>query len=362
VERYSRQIILPQIGTSGQQKLLAAKVLVVGAGGLGCPVLQYLSAAGIGTIGIADSDKVSVINLNRQVLYDEDDIGRNKTQVCKEKLSKLNSRLVIHTYPSVNTNNVLEIIRQYDVIVDCTDNFSARYLLNDACIICNRPLVHASIYRFDASLSVFNYTNKYGERGATYRCLFPFPPKLDEIENCSEAGVLGTLTGIIGCMQANEVLKIIGEFGEVLSGKLLMFDGLTGQSRMMKIKLNAENLNITGLAENYDFYTAPNIKEISGSALNQKLHNEEDIQLVDVRTVEEYADFHLKSSFIPMNILHENIHLISRDKPVIFYCETGSRSASAIKILQEKYHFDNLYNLQGGLREWKRIIAQHNLS
>lgn len=362
MERYSRQIILPQIGTSGQQKLLAAKVLVVGAGGLGCPVLQYLLAAGIGTIGIADSDKVSVINLNRQVLYDEDDIGRNKTQVCKEKLSKLNSRLVIHTYPSVNTNNVLEIIRQYDVIVDCTDNFSARYLLNDACIICNRPLVHASIYKFDASLSVFNYTNKYGKRFPTYRCLFPFTPKLDEIENCSEAGVLGTLTGIIGCMQANEVLKIIGEFGEVLSGKLLVFDGLTNQSRIMKIKLNAENLNITRLAENYDFYTAPNIKEISGSALNQKLHNEEDIQLVDVRTVEEYADFHLKSSFIPMNILHENIHLISRDKPVIFYCETGSRSASAIKILQEKYHFDNLYNLQGGLREWKRIIAQHNLS
>jgi adenylyltransferase/sulfurtransferase len=361
VERYSRQIILPQIGTSGQQNLLAAKVLVVGAGGLGCPVLQYLSAAGIGTIGIADSDKVSVINLNRQVLYDEDDIGRNKTQVCKEKLSKLNSGSVIHTYPSVNTNNVLEIIRQYDVIVDCTDNFSARYLLNDACIICNKPLVHASIYRFDASLSVFNYTNKYGERGATYRCLFPFSPKLDEVENCSEAGVLGTLTGIIGCMQANEVLKIIGEFGEVLSGKLLMFDGLTGQSRIMKIKLDAENLNITSLAENYD-YTAPNIKEISASALHQKLHNKEDIQLVDVRTVEEYADFHLKSSFIPMNILHENIHLISRDKPVIFYCETGSRSASAIKILQEKYHFDNLYNLQGGLREWKRIIAQHNLS
>ena len=134
---------------------MAAKVFVVGAGGLGCPVLQYLSAAGIGTIGIADSDKVSVINLNRQVLYDEDDIGRNKTQVCTEKLSKLNSRLVIHTYPSVNTNNVLEIIRHYDVIVDCTDNFSARYLLNDACIICSKPLVHASIYKFDASLSVF---------------------------------------------------------------------------------------------------------------------------------------------------------------------------------------------------------------
>lgn len=161
-------------------------------------------------------------------------------------------------------------------------------------------------------------------------------------------------------MQANEVLKIIGEFGEVLSGKLLMFDGLTGQSCIMKIKLNAENLNITSLAENYD-YTAPNIKEISASALHQKLHNKEDIQLVDVRTVEEYTDFHLKSSFIPIPILHENIHLISRDKPVIFYCETGSRSASAITTLQEKYHFDNLYNLQGGLREWKRTIAQHNL-
>jgi adenylyltransferase/sulfurtransferase len=361
VERYSRQIILPQIGTSGQQKLLAAKVLVVGAGGLGCPVLQYLSTAGIGTIGIADSDKVSAINLNRQVLYDENDIGRDKTHVCQEKLSKLNSGSVIHTYSSVNTNNALEIIRQYDVIVDCTDNFSTRYLLNDACIICNRPLVHASIYRFDASLSVFNYTNKYGERGATYRCLFPFPPKLDEIESCSEAGVLGTLTGIIGCMQANEVLKIIGEFGEVLSGKLLMFDGLTGQSRIMKVKLNHENLNITSLAENYDF-TAPNIKEITASALHQKLHDKEDIQLVDVRTVEEYANFHLNSSFIPINILEKNIHLISRDKPVIFYCETGSRSASAIKILQEQYHFDNLYNLQGGLREWKTTIAHHNLS
>lgn len=360
-ERYSRQIILPEIGMPGQQKLLAAKVLVVGAGGLGCPVLQYLSAAGIGTIGIADSDKVLATNLNRQILYNEDDIGRDKTEVCKEKLSILNPKSVIWTYPSVKASNAIPIVRQYDVIVDCTDNFSARYLLNDCCIICDKPLVHASIYRFDASLSVFNYTNKYGVRGATYRCLFPFPPQFDEIENCSEAGVLGTFTGVIGCMQANEVLKIVGEFGEVLSGKLLVLDGLTGQSHLMKIKLQAENLNITTLAGNYDFNQQLNIREISVSELNQKLNHGEDIQLIDVRTVEEYAEFHLNSSFIPINTLQENIHLINTDKPVIIYCEKGSRSATAIKILQEKYRFSNLYNLQGGLQAWKAKNGQNNL-
>jgi len=361
-ERYSRQIILPQIGITGQQKLLASKVLVVGAGGLGCPVLQYLSAAGIGTLGIADSDKVCAMNLNRQVLYNEDDIGRDKTEVCKEKLSAQNPKSVIRTYPSMNIDNAIEIIRQYDVIVDCTDNFSARYLLNDSCIICAKPLVHASIYKFDASLSVFNYTNKYGERGATYRCLFPSPPQFDEIENCSEAGVLGTFTGTIGCMQANEVLKIVGEFGEVLSGKLFVLDGLTGQSHMMKIKLKDENLNITILGENYDFKQSLNIREISVSGLNQKLNDGEDIQLIDVRTVEEYTEFHLNSSFIPLNTLQENLHLINRHKPVVIYCEKGTRSAAAITILQEKYHFANLYNLQGGLQAWKVKNGQNNLT
>ncbi|MDQ2719882.1 MAG: HesA/MoeB/ThiF family protein [Bacteroidota bacterium] len=361
-ERYNRQIILPQIQMEGQQKLQVAKVLVVGAGGLGCPVLQYLSAAGVGTLSIADGDTVIAMNLNRQVLYYESDIGKDKTSVCKEKLFEQNSALAIHTYPAITRDNALQIIEQNDVVVDCTDNFSARYLLNDACVICNKPLVHASVYRFDGSLSVFNYTNKYGEKGATYRCLFPSPPEHGEIENCSESGVLGSLTGIIGCMQANEVLKIVAKFGEVLSGKLLVFDGLTGQSHLLKVKLKEENLSITALAENYDFSCGINIKEISVIKLIQKMNDGEDIQLVDVRTAEEYAAFHLKSSFIPVTTLEENIQLIDRDKPVILYCEQGTRSAAAIKLLQEQYHFDNLYNLQGGLHAWKVQNAQDNLT
>jgi sulfur-carrier protein adenylyltransferase/sulfurtransferase len=359
--RYSRQVILPQIGIEGQQKLRAAKVLIAGAGGLGCPVLQYLSAAGIGTLGIADGDTVSAMNLNRQVIYNENDIGKDKTSVCKEKLSALNSALVIHTYPAINTENAMEIIGQYDVVVDCTDNFSARYLLNDACIICGKPLVHASVYMFDASISVFNYTDKNGINGPSYRCLFPSPPLMEEVKNCSESGILGTLTGIAGSLQANEVLKIVVGFGEILSGKLLMFNGLTAQSHLLKINLKEENLHISALAENYDFNCDIDIKEISVSELQQKINEKEDIQLIDIRTPEEYASFHLKSTFIPMGVLEENLQLIDRHKPVILYCEQGGRSTASVRFLQRKYHYENLYSLKGGLRAWRMQSVQDNL-
>lgn len=242
--RYGRQVILSQIGGAGQQKLQAARVLVVGAGGLGCPVLQYLTIAGIGFLGIADGDKVQVMNLNRQVLYDESDVGLDKVTVCKRKLSALNPGIHIDTHPFIDNKNATEIISQYDVIVDCTDNFPARYLLNDACVICKKPWVHASVYQFDISLSVFGYTDQHGRMGPTYRCLFPLPPRQGEVQNCTEGGILGAVTGLAGSLQGLEVLKIIAGFGKVLAGELLLFNGLTGASHRMRIKLNPDHLRI----------------------------------------------------------------------------------------------------------------------
>src|SRR5690606_19253182 len=215
--RYSRHIILSEIGQAGQDKLLSAKVLVIGAGGLGCPVLQYLAAAGIGTLGIIDFDVVEISNLQRQVLFGTSSLGKNKAEAAKKHLEDLNPEISIMAYAEKLTyQNALELFKNYDIIVDGSDNFETRYLVNDACIITNKPLVFGAIYKFEGQVSVFNYQN-----GPSYRCLFPNPPQKDTVPNCSEIGVLGVLPGIIGSMQANEVLKIILGIGSTLSGKLL---------------------------------------------------------------------------------------------------------------------------------------------
>ena len=231
MDRYSRHILLSEIGQIGQDKLSKAKVLVVGAGGLGCPVLQYLTSAGVGTIGIIDFDAVETSNLQRQVLFGLSSIGKNKATAAKERLTDLNNEISIIAYAEKLTyKNTLQLFEKYDIIVDGSDNFETRYLVNDGCIITNKPLIFGAIYKFEGQVSVFNYQN-----GPTYRCLFPKPPKKGSILNCSEIGVLGVLPGIIGSMQANEVLKIILGIGHVLSGKLLFYNALTLKNTTLKI-------------------------------------------------------------------------------------------------------------------------------
>ncbi|MDB4005138.1 HesA/MoeB/ThiF family protein [Flavobacteriaceae bacterium] len=234
MKRYSRHIALSEVGLLGQLKISESKVLVIGAGGLGAPLLLYLTAAGIGTIGIVDFDTISLSNLQRQVLYREQDLNLNKADIAKACLRARNSEINITSYPvALSTSNALEILKTYDIVVDCTDNFRTRYLINDACVKLNKPFVFAAIYKFEGQLSVFNYAG-----GPTYRCLFPLPPKAGEVPNCEEAGVLGVLPGILGAYQANEVLKIILNIGEVLSGKLVSINLLTNQQKSFQFKKN----------------------------------------------------------------------------------------------------------------------------
>ena len=235
VSRYSRHISLKEIGVAGQEKINKAKVLVVGAGGLGCPVLQYLTAAGIGTIGIVDFDVVEESNLQRQVLFGMTSLGRNKAIVAKELLSNLNPRIeLISCAEKLNPENVVSLFKPYDIIVDATDNFTSRYLINDASVVLNKPLVYGAIYKFEGQVSVFNYKG-----GPSYRCVFPNPPQKGTIPNCAQIGVLGVLPGIIGCMQANEVLKLVLGLGNILSGKLYCFNALNNLSQTLRVQRNA---------------------------------------------------------------------------------------------------------------------------
>lgn len=248
-KQYSRHLILDEIGVIGQERLKASKVLVIGAGGLGCPILQYLTAAGVGTIGIIDNDTVDQTNLQRQILYTHTDIGKYKTEVAAKRLAKLNPFVNFVVYVEKLTNqNALNLFSCYDIIVDGSDNFPTRYLANDAAILTNKPLVFGSIFKFEGQVTVFNYQN-----GPTYRCLYPNPPQANTVPNCSEIGVLGVLPGIIGSIQANEVLKIICEIGEVLSGKLFTFNVLTMEQYKLNFKKN-NAIKITGLENDYHFF------------------------------------------------------------------------------------------------------------
>ena len=343
-KRYSRHIILPEIGIEGQMKLKSAKVLVVGCGGLGCPVLQYLTATGIGTIGIIDFDIVSESNLQRQILFSTEDIGKPKVIVAKEKISKQNPFITINIFQvKIENSNALEIIKDYDIVVDGCDNFATRYLLNDACVMLDKPLVSGSIFKFEGQVTVFNYKN-----GPTYRCLYPEPPLPGEMPACSDIGVIGVIPGIIGILQANEVIKIITNIGEVLSGKLLTVDALTLQFNLFSFDLIPQNKQITQLSE-YTFYCSNNsVKEISSKELKQKISTHEDFQLIDVREMYEHETKNIGGDLIPLNTLSENLHRITKDKPIIVYCQVGARSKKAVELLQ-KNGFTNVYNLSNGL-------------
>lgn len=339
--QYSRHLLLNEVGITGQEKLKAAKVLVIGAGGLGCPVLQYLTAAGVGKIGIIDDDTVDRTNLQRQILYTLDSIGKNKAICAAERLSQLNPFVNFDVIPEkLTVENAIELFQKYDIIVDGSDNFPTRYLVNDAAIITNRPVVFGSIYKFEGQVSVFNF-----ESGPTYRCLYPIPPTPDEVPNCSEIGVLGVLPGIIGALQANEVLKMICQLGDVLSGKLLIYNALNAQQTVLNYTKSSNT--ITQLLDHYDAFCG--VKSHTELTLQElKEQNIEHI-LLDVRTYEEREEFHLGGIHIPLNELADRSAEIPNGKTVVVYCQSGIRSAKAIELLQELDATLDLVNLKDGI-------------
>jgi adenylyltransferase/sulfurtransferase len=358
LERYSRHLIIPEFNIEGQKKLKQAKVLVVGSGGLGSPLLLYLTAAGVGTIGIVDFDVVDETNLQRQVLFGVESVGRSKVEAAKERLESLNPHINIITHNvHLNSANALEIAKNYDVIADGTDNFPTRYLVNDVSVLLDVPNVYASIFRFEGQVSVFNLVDQNGKRGPQYRDLFPTPPPPGLVPSCAEGGVIGVLPGIIGSLQANEVLKVIAGIGEPLSGRLFLFDALSFTTRTLKISPHPETPKITELIDYQTFcgigphsdQTASLVPEITVQELQKLRDHGHDYQLIDVREPYEYEISNLDGDLIPLGQLEQSLDQISRDRPVIVHCRSGKRSADAILLLQNKYGFTNLQNLKGGI-------------
>jgi adenylyltransferase/sulfurtransferase len=340
--RYSCQIVLPGFSETAQQQLQQAKVLVVGAGGLGCPSAQYLAASGIGTLSIADFDTISVSNLHRQVLYNPDEVGLFKAEVACNRLQKQNSgiKLVPHTV-KITSDNVMQIIEGYDIIVDGTDNFETRYLLNDAAVITGKPVVYGAIYQYEGQVAVWNVLNTDGSRSPNYRDLFP-QVDATQIPNCAEGGVIPTLAGIIGCMQANEVIKYLAKTDELLAGKVLVFDAQTMQSRVIKIG-KVTKTNITMIQQTIDMPT------ITAADMEKGLANNT-IELIDVRTEQERDLYDIGGKHIPLDELMEHLDEFHNDKTYVFYCATGKRSEEAVKLVQKQLPGFKVLSLQGGLK------------
>lgn len=353
IARYARHIKIDGVGKEGQLKLKKAKVLVVGAGGLGCPVLQYLVAAGVGTIGVLDDDVVDVSNLQRQILFDIDDVDKPKVERSIAKLAKQNPyvNLVPHVFRLTNTNAV-DLFALYDIVIDGSDNFPTRYLVNDACVIAGKPLVFGSIYKFEGQISVFNYKD-----GPSYRCLYPTPPKNGEVANCSDIGVIGVLPGVIGTRMAAECIKIILGLGEVLNGKLLLTDILGNKNMMLSITKKEGNLARKELDADYEEFCGmkeekPLGESIFASELAQRLIKGENIILVDVREPFEQEICLIKNSItLPLGEIPDRFEEIELNTPVVMVCHHGMRSLSAIRFLLTK-GYTNLVNLEGGIHSW----------
>lgn len=349
------------MGEAGQQKLWQSKVLVIGAGGLGCPVLQYLTAAGVGTIGIADDDVVSLTNLHRQVLYSTNDIGLSKAKRAADVLKSLNPDIEIIPYNFRLTNqNALSIIDEYDIVVDGTDNFSSRYMINDACVLLSKPLVYAAISRFEGQVAVFNFNKNNNEKPVNYRDVFPIPPADNEVMNCAVAGVLGVLPGIIGSMQANETIKLITGIGQPLINRLLTYNALNNQSYEMSISAPDNTASFIPkdiiAFQNYDYEMAcstDNSFEIDSNQFDTLLHNN-NITIIDVREfdeqppVTEFSHIH-----IPLQQLNENTASLNGDI-LITFCQSGGRSRQAAKLLSDIFGASKkIYSLKGGIVHWK---------
>jgi adenylyltransferase/sulfurtransferase len=354
--RYQRQTVLKEFGPEAQQKLKDSSVLVVGAGGLGIPALLYLNAMGVGNIGIVEQDIVEITNLQRQVLYTEVDLGKPKIQVVLERLKLQNSSTNFKTFDTFLTrHNALEIIAQFDIVVDGSDNFPTRYLINDACVILKKPFVSGAIQGFEGQLSVFNY-----QGGPTYRCLFPNMPTQEEIPNCNENGVLGIIPGIIGNLQALEAVKAITGTGDVLKGKLLLFNGLHQSYQTINFNIQPKNTAIKKLLKSYGSEVCEIPQNISVEEFEKKLKGQEHVQIIDVRTKEEFENFSLpqmKALNIPVNELKGRIDELNSQSPIYLLCQSGTRSDMAVRMLEELNPELELYNIVGGV---DRFLALHN--
>ncbi len=367
ISHYQRHLGLDKIGESGQEKLQQSSILIVGVGGLGCPALQYLVAAGVGRIGIIDSDLVELSNLQRQILFTYDDIGKYKAETAKNKISRLNPHIKIEYFNDrLCAENIEERLEEYSIILDGSDNFETKYLLNDASVLFNKVLIYGSIFEFSAQVSVFNYNN-----GPTYRCLFPEPPSANALPPCAESGVLGVLPGIVGSIQANEAIKVITGIGDTLSGKLLLFDALSLKTQFIQVNLRPESRNITSLAPiNLKCATSKDedlgIQEIDPLTMIAMNESGKTDLIIDVRELWE-RELSKISPSIHIPLAHfeqpekiEFPELISSSSHIILYCKAGVRSRMACKSL-EAIGYKNLYNLSGGITEWGNTLNSQGL-
>jgi molybdopterin/thiamine biosynthesis adenylyltransferase/rhodanese-related sulfurtransferase len=361
VLRYSRHLILPDVGLQGQQKLKKARVLLIGAGGLGSPLGLYLAAAGVGTLGLVDFDVVDVTNLQRQILHGTKDIGRPKLESARERIADVNPHVHVETYETrLTAENALEIVGDYDIVVDGTDNFATRYLTNDACVLLGKPNVYGSIYRFEGQVSVFAT-----ESGPCYRCLFREPPPPGLVPSCAEGGVLGVLPGIVGTLQATETLKLILGIGTPLIGTLLLIDALDTQFRRVKLRRDPEcpacgTREIKELID-YDAFCGivddgPPVAEITPGDLARRLRGGDDVQIIDVREPHEWEICRIPDArLVPLATLAGAMSTLDDTRDVIVYCKSGVRSAQAVRDLK-RAGLTRVWNLAGGVIRWSTDV------
>ncbi|MGA9839682.1 MAG: molybdopterin-synthase adenylyltransferase MoeB [Thermoplasmata archaeon] len=367
LRRYSRHLLLPEVGVAGQKRLRRSKVLLVGAGGLGAPTALYLAAAGVGEIGVVDFDEVDLSNLQRQVLYTTSDLGRPKLDAAKDRLEALNPEVrVVPISGRLTSENALETIRRFDVVVDGTDNFPTRYLVNDACVLLGKPNVYGSIYRFEGQASVFD-----ARTGPCYRCLYPEPPPPDLVPSCAEAGVLGVLPGLIGIIQATETVKLLLGTGEPLVGRLLLYDALAMRFRELKLRKNpscvicSPNAPQKGLVDYPAFCGVPaaaaniagdGLPEVSPETLRDELASSDPPMLLDVREPNEWDIVHLEGAhLIPRGELPDRLNELTGARRLVVYCRTGGRSSQATRLLLD-LGFSNVRNLTGGITAWAQKV------
>jgi molybdopterin/thiamine biosynthesis adenylyltransferase/rhodanese-related sulfurtransferase len=360
--RYSRHLIMPEVGMEGQQKLKAAKVLCIGAGGLGSPLALYLTAAGVGTLGIVDFDVVDFTNLQRQVIHSTADVGRKKLDSAAEKLKAINPFVNLRTFETrLSSENALELFRDFDIIADGTDNFPTRYLVNDACVLTGKPNVYGSIFRFEGQASVFAT-----EEGPCYRCLYPEPPPPGLVPSCAEGGVLGILPGLVGVMQATEAIKLILGIGDPLIGRLLLIDALGMKFRELKLRKNPDcpacgrNRTITRLIDYNEFcgirgeeapVSTTGIPTMQVEELKRRLDAGDDLFVLDVREPHEYQICNINGHLIPLGDLPKRVSELDSSREIVAHCRSGVRSGKAVEFLQQA-GFKKVHNLAGGILAW----------
>ena len=368
VGRYSRHLVLPEVGMEGQRRLKAARVLCVGAGGLGSPLALYLTAAGIGTLGLVDFDVVEASNLQRQIIHSTNDIGRRKLDSAEEKLKALNPAVQIIKHETMLTStNALDILKDYEIVADGTDNFPTRYLVNDACVLLGKPNVYGSVFRFEGQASVFA-----AKEGPCYRCLYPEPPPPGLVPSCAEGGVLGILPGLIGIIQATEVIKLILGKGESLIGRLLLVDALKMRFRELKLRKNpqcpvcGEDPTITHLIDYQQFCGIPpkpteertlknGIPQLTVKELKRRIDAGEEVYILDVREPWEYKIAQIGGRLIPQNEVPQRLGEIDRDREVIVHCHSGVRSQRIAEFLKQS-GYPRVANLAGGIHAWSEEI------